>query len=81
MDKIIICLGISEKRLKVFDNNGNIFREKDINNDIECGGISDDIHYFIADNKIFSKYNITPWFRKLQKTYKDLAVENTIAYI
>jgi len=71
MDKILICLGICERRVRILGGEG-VFREKELGTDFECGLISDDIHHLIAENKVYTNYNITPWFRKLQKQYKDL---------
>ncbi len=72
----MICLGLCEKRLKILDISGAIFKEKEIGTDFEAGIVSDDIHYLIAENKIYSNYNVTPWFRKLQKQFKDISLES-----
>ena len=67
--------------MRTFDRAGDVFRDKEINFDIESGGISDDIHYLIAENKVYQNYNTTPWFRKLQKTYKETTSENVLSQI
>eukprot|EP00349_Pseudokeronopsis_sp_Brazil_P000359 CAMPEP_0202962186 /NCGR_PEP_ID=MMETSP1396-20130829/6290_1 /ASSEMBLY_ACC=CAM_ASM_000872 /TAXON_ID= /ORGANISM="Pseudokeronopsis sp., Strain Brazil" /LENGTH=138 /DNA_ID=CAMNT_0049682587 /DNA_START=163 /DNA_END=579 /DNA_ORIENTATION=- len=76
MDKVLICLGICEKRIKILSDEGSVFTEKDMATDFDSGLISDDIYHLIADNKIYQNYNISPWFRKLQKQYKDINSAN-----
>ena len=43
-------------------------------NDFEV--ISDDVHQVMCDLKISANFGTQPWFRKLQKLYKDVNAEN-----
>ena len=71
LDKIMIALSICETRIKMYQ--GEMFSLKEIGKEYE--GISDDIHYMFVESKAQCNFTTAPWFRKLQKKYKDVLNE------
>eukprot|EP00347_Sterkiella_histriomuscorum_P020315 403338280 len=77
IDKIVIAISICEQRLKA--NNDSIFQITEWGE--ENKPISDDIHEIMSDMKLLPNFGTQPWFRKLQKQYKEINEENAKATI
>ena len=75
MEKILASLSITEKRLQV--SGKDIFRIKEF---VDFEPISEDLHYCLAEPKAQTTFVSQPWFRKVQKQYKDLNESNIKAY-
>lgn len=68
LDRVMIALSICDKRHQMF--NGEMYGLKDLGQDYET--ISDDIYYMLSEPKVQQKLSTSPWFTKLQKTYKNV---------
>lgn len=69
MEKIIICIGYIDRRLKlispaIFDANQQIIVPGQ-NNEMDL--VSDDIYYYVLDGKVYQDFSRQPWYLKLLK--------------
>ena len=51
---------------------------KDLGSEFE--GVSDDVYYLIAENKVYQPYVNTPWYKKIKKQFKDVTDGNAKDY-
>jgi len=72
LDRILVSLFICNKRLQM--HRGELFTGKvDL---LEFEMISENVYYWIAENKLFSDSMLgAAWLKKLQKQYKDATAE------
>ena len=47
---------------------------KDLGSEFDT--ISDEIYYLLSEGKVYQAYGNTPWFKKIEKSYKDVNEQN-----